>query len=76
MNVRLYERYDINGNPIKMVSISDYDTIAERLKYYERAVEWVLNDMKYKAPEQVDHICAERWYLELSQAKKAADKIS
>ncbi len=38
------------------------------MKTLKEAVEWILNDAAYKAPESIDHEVAERWLTVLRKA--------
>jgi hypothetical protein len=46
-----------------------YDEAEARIRELEAAIDWVMNDAKYKAPEQVDAFMVGRWIATLYAAR-------
>jgi hypothetical protein len=49
-------------------------TAEERLKALQAAVQWVLTDMAYKAPEQYAECLGLRWFPRLDEALKESQQ--
>lgn len=54
-----YDGFDITNSLIN-------DLIADRSKLID-SIQWILNDVSYKAPEQWKNVVTERWIEKLKQ---------